>query len=1313
MNHAHCTCLNGYWDFLPVFDAQPGLTVPQSGWIADTYLVPSLWTRPLDAVRKKGERYYHQGKKEHFTDEHEFLYDSFEYPCSWSATHSAWVRRTFSVDTLKASSRYFLLFEGVLPKSRYFVNGAPVGDHDDPTLPLEIDITEQLHAGVNEIAVLIDKYDRNEGKRILVPGGNGFILDNAGIWQDVFLIERGDVYVEDVTIVTSVRKKSMTVRAIIHNSSDRPRATTLAMSVSDWRKGKSEHASKVVKRIPEQRCNLRPRQSKIVEITVPWPTARLWYPEQPHLYVLSAQVREQDNIVDSMSERFGFREVWVDGPKIILNDYPLHIFSDWGHKASHFHLTEEWIRKWFGMLRDANMNHSRLHAHPHPRLYLDLADEEGILITNETAIFGAGKNQASEDARYWENARRHVQAFVKRDKNHPSLILWSVENEMRWNEDVAGDSKGVESNLLRRELPKLRELFNQLDPTRVAYHDGDTTLWNEGEQVLLSRHYGKGCSGYSWWDRKQPLLSSEMCWYHQMGPNTAQHLGGDKVWADFSLVDDIMGRDMELIAETGRTLGVTCYCPWNVSCMTNLRSGKKDVKLAYRELTGPGVKPLIVHPYASEFEFWKKGKGYVPHNSFLRQTHAFRPFAVIDTNLRTLYYAKDRFRREITAVNDTPAPVQGIMESAVLRNGAVLARRKNNMRIARGERATSAFICKLPEKPGRYEYRVTFSAGGKILDSWKRTLRIFAAPSADDPIEDAALRKAAVAFYRAEDLCVLAQGKDISCRNVPDLSAGALAGAKVLVIGKNAIEPGSNQNTEILSFVRKGGRVVVFEQRYSLFPAIALESKPVLAAHIRAPHHPIARGFSDDDFFAWGDDPYPAVISDSYVAESMYRKNDCRETLPILESGEGSWGRGDMEYTPLFEHREGDGLIIACQIRVTDKIARVPTASRLFWRLLGRAAHYTAEPASPAIVVNGARQSAIADAVAHARAGGTVIVNQVTRDTIAAWSKALGVPLKPKDVGDVHQAVRKTDDPLLDGVCNDDTFAIETYLYRGNGENFTIGNLFFAPAKKLDPLLVTPTRSLQKELHVHDGHSELRLGYTISRFMYDDRAEEAIVLGRIRIGSGMVVLNQFSPPFDKRIRFQRLANRLMANGGLRADVSILDGKATPPRPGNGTGLVTAAHFFESVGGKRIETEFHRCCQPTGEEHVSKPILNISGWTKKKAEQGEFGAGTNSGSRDIWIYYHCVSPRFFARPDPDHATALACSGEGRIELFVNSKASGSTELRNGTSIIDSVNLAGGFNHVLIRWKPLSEKSTLKMQWQDRHGRPESGFEFLTY
>ena len=316
-------------------------------------------------------------------------------------------------------------------------------------------------------------------------------------------------------------------------------------------------------------------------------------------------------------ERFGFREVWIEGPAIMLNGYPLHLFSDWGHKWTPYYYTEGWIRQWFGMIRDANMNHSRLHTHPHPRIYLDLADEEGILITGETGLHGSGGAQAASSPAYWEAAHDHVRRFVRRDKNHPSIVLWSVENEMRWN--TKREENRAEIEMIQEQLPTLRALFEELDPTRPAYHEGDSSLWNEKAQPIISRHYGKECAGIGWWDRTQPLHSGEMALYHYAGPNNTLHLGGDAVYASFVEIDRSAATDAAWIIEAGRTLGVSCFGPWNLSCLENLRASRKDMTMTYTEFTTPGVKPLRVPAHASEFEFWETGNGYTPNASFAIQ----------------------------------------------------------------------------------------------------------------------------------------------------------------------------------------------------------------------------------------------------------------------------------------------------------------------------------------------------------------------------------------------------------------------------------------------------------------------------------------------------------------------------------------------------------------------------------------------------------------------------------------------------------------------------------------------------------------------
>ncbi|MBD3321331.1 MAG: hypothetical protein GF350_09580, partial [Chitinivibrionales bacterium] len=1058
------TCLNGYWDILPDYGDLDSENVPSSGWISDTYIVPSFWTKSTAMTRKKGEKYYVPRSIEKCSDndEWEFLFDAFQYPIKWSTTRKGWVRRTVNVPLIKPGKRSFLLFEAIMPHSSLFINGKKICQHRDCALPLHVDVTDHLKEGENEIAVYIHGYPVNSNGRFLVPVGTAFTVSNSGIWQDVFLIERNDIYMADITIRTSVRKKELTVFFDIHNSSSEDRTVALVPDVITWGPDDGPSGEKCVISLPKKKVRVAAGSDERVETTVSWPDPVLWSPDNPFLYQIRTRIDEDDRAIETTFERFGFREVWIEDHKLILNGYPVHLYSDWGHKLAPFWLTEAWVRKWFGMIHDANMNHSRLHNAPHPRLYLDCADEEGILITAESLITGSGKILASESPEFWEAAWEHLKNFIRRDKNHPSIILWSYENEMRWNEDLKGECRGGESDLLLKEPPQLQQKIHQLDPTRIAYPDGDTTMWNEGKQPIVSRHYGKTCSGLGWWDKKQPLLSSEMSWYHMMGPHNVFHLGGDAAYADFHTVDDWAGLDTRLIVEAGRTQGVSCFGPWNVSCVCNLRMEKEPVKLQYDDLSTPGTKPQYVEAHSSEFSFWKEGRGYTPHHSFHHQVAAFRPFAIIDLSLNTQYYLGSSFERKLFCVNDTNRDITGGLSIMIEHNGIQKHAVSQTLEIGRGNVVSTKCSFKIPEKwgPGTFTYKAAFTSEGNQLDSWDNPIKFL--PKKSFPgIDTTSLAEKRIRLYNAGYLQEFLTGAGVRSDMLPELSAGTLNETDILIMGKNSIDPDASPNRIIERFVSGGGRLVLLEQEYSLFPSLKLEHAQVLTAFPRAYGHPVLDGFEQRDFEYWGEDPYAALLSDSFVAQAMYRKDDLQAILPILDSGEGRWGEGGIYYTPLFEYRHGKGVALSCQLRISDKLDTVPAASRLLMKLLEYAAAFTPnEQESPVYLADGSREADIDAAVENARAGGCSIIESLTPELCSRLNESTGLALSLKDYGNIYQAVRRADAPELAGVSNDDTCCIETWTYAPpSAKNHTIGKFFLEPDKNCEPLLTTPTRS--------------------------------------------------------------------------------------------------------------------------------------------------------------------------------------------------------------------------------------------------------------
>ena len=1309
-------CLNGWWDFQPVGDAVTATAVPAQGWCKAQYLVPSFWTKLPDGVRQKGEKYF-AGRKDIFktpgavTADTEFLFDAFGYPVGWSLTRRAWVRRTVELAELFPGERWFLEFEAAEPKPTLFVNGRRICAHIHPTLPLVADVTEYLQVGANEIALFIDDYDRDENSRIKVPNGSWNVARHCGIWQDVHLVRRGDIRVENVIIRPSVRQQRLEIIWELANATGVERTVEVIPSVHAW-----DRSSRLA--FPATALALSPfivtvpANGRVTHsLQAPWAEAKLWQPESPNLYVLKTAMAGQE----THSERFGFREVWIAGGDLMLNGYPLHLFSDWGHKPTPYCFTENWIRQWFGMIRDANMNHSRLHTHPHPQLIMDLADEEGILITGETGIHGSGAALAADSPEFWDAARDHIRRFVKRDKNHPCIVLWSVENEARWNPHT--------TRQLEETLPQLRKLFNELDPTRPAYHEGDSSLWNESEQDIISRHYYKACAGTGWWEKDRPLHSGEMSLYHYASPNNTAHLAGDRAWASFRAIDEAAARDTALIIEAGRALGVCCFGPWNLSCLENLRMETEFVRLGYTDYTVPGMKPLQAPPHSSEFAFWKPNeKGYTPNWSFAIQKYAFRPLAVIDINQRNGYFAEHALRRRLVAVNDTPTVVRGVLRGALLdaATRTVVVSAQKHVVIERGQRAELEINLELAAvPPGAYRWRGQFTAAdaGDVLDAWERPLFIGRQGGESLPTG----QRIAVFGPGSLRAALTALGmQPVYIQSLDELTPDKYG---VLIMEKNTVVAGSTQNRQIQAFCRAGGRVLVMEQEISLFSALELEDKPLQTQFFRAPGHPALAGVNEAELAFWGDSPYPEQGGDAFVVSRAYRKDDALHTLFILDGDEGGFGRGGLAYTSLVEIREGTGLILACQLNITIKATSIPAAAKLLGNMLQRLLRYRVVEAEASLLVDGETVAIdkIAEIAHQALTGRNVVVNNATESVLAAFARELGVELKLTDYAEpVYQAVRMADDPVLAGVSNEDTCGIETWPYcPADNRNCTVGKRFLKPLPGLDLLLETPTESILREFFVFGGRTEALRAHTLSRFLYAEKPERAVVLGRVKVGAGQVLFNQFALPADApaRARFARLANRLAANLGGMAAGSLLDGDQVPAGSALSAGYPEKIHLLNVPVNADLYQRLLASTQYRLEYISSSPIFGTAEWQcNVPCPNGEIHAANFDPQYPVYAYLqlHSAVQRKDAGsnlgvPNPEAYTFLDLDGQGAVEVTINGKTRDPLTL-SGTVTVSDIPLEQGRNHVLIRWRPASTESVLRLRWRNIDHKPETKFLF---
>lgn len=157
---------------------------------------------------------------------------------------------------------------------------------------------------------------------------------------------------------------------------------------------------------------------------------RPWSPDAPNLHALVLSVGAGGEVVDRHVTRFGWRQFALRGRDVLLNGRRLQMFGDLSHPFGPFMMSRRFVWAWYRMIKDFGGNAVRPHAQPYPRAYLDLADEMGIVVLDETALFGSSLRLNFEDPAAWERFAAHYDALVLRDRNHPSVIGWSFGNEL-------------------------------------------------------------------------------------------------------------------------------------------------------------------------------------------------------------------------------------------------------------------------------------------------------------------------------------------------------------------------------------------------------------------------------------------------------------------------------------------------------------------------------------------------------------------------------------------------------------------------------------------------------------------------------------------------------------------------------------------------------------------------------------------------------------------------------------------------------------------------------------------------------------------
>ena len=365
-----------------------------------------------------------------------------------------WYRKRFRLPESYRGRTVVIEFGGIYENSEVWINGQYLGKRPYGYIPFSYDLTPHLNFGRdNVIAVKVDNSHQT----------NCRWYSGSGIYRHTWLLATNPVHVAYWgTFVTSphVSKEAATVqiKTRVRNDGKSAARCILSTTILD-QEGQAVQSAEAVQEVAAEGVYEFVQQVRVEK-------PNLWSLANPYLYKVRSAVREQDRVVDQYDTPIGIREAVFDADKgfllngehVKLNGVCLH------HEAGCLGAAvpeRVWERR-LGILREMGSNAIRTSHNPYAEEFLDLCDRMGFLVMNEAFDeWKVPKGQIGPNgySNYFDEwYERDVTNFVHRDRNHPSVVLWSAGNEI-------GDQSAPQG---AETLRKLLAVFHTEDPTRLV-----------------------------------------------------------------------------------------------------------------------------------------------------------------------------------------------------------------------------------------------------------------------------------------------------------------------------------------------------------------------------------------------------------------------------------------------------------------------------------------------------------------------------------------------------------------------------------------------------------------------------------------------------------------------------------------------------------------------------------------------------------------------------------------------------------------------------------------------------------------------------
>ena len=369
-----------------------------------------------------------------------------------------WYRYELTPKDEWKGKRIVLDFQGIMLVGDVYLNGKRIGGTDYGYLGFDIDLSKLLKWGQpNEIAVKADTQNPS----------NSRWFTGAGLYRDVNLIvtNKNLFFPRHPLFIRTEGNKEVKIKAEIINQQKVAKGQSTAKMPVGVRILDAD--GKVV---AEQKNDIhfnakwRDREYELPSISLE--NAKLWSPDSPYLYTAEVTLYDSEgNIADQIKEPFGVRTIeiipqkglLVNGKKVLLKGYANHHTLGALGAAAYPRAIEKRLK----LMKEFGMNHIRTSHNPYSEDFLKLCDKYGILVVDE--LYDKWLTQYAGGRVDWESLwQKDVPEWVKRDRNHPSVVMWSLGNELQQYSNLPFNDWGVTAYKLQKEL------LHRYDDTRLT-----------------------------------------------------------------------------------------------------------------------------------------------------------------------------------------------------------------------------------------------------------------------------------------------------------------------------------------------------------------------------------------------------------------------------------------------------------------------------------------------------------------------------------------------------------------------------------------------------------------------------------------------------------------------------------------------------------------------------------------------------------------------------------------------------------------------------------------------------------------------------